>query len=86
MLERVTITIPTDQLAAIDQLASTLRISRSAAIRQAIDLFLAVNISKTPMIDAVYQRRRGDHGHVPPAATAADPVTASSVAEPLQVR
>lgn len=57
-VRRVTITITDDQLDAIRRLSQELRISRSAVIRQAIDILLAVNGG---IIQRLASRRVGHH-------------------------
>lgn len=57
-VRRVTITITDDQLDAIRRLSQEMRISRSAVIRQAIDILLAVNGG---IIQRLASRRVGQH-------------------------
>lgn len=44
----ISMTLDTDQVKRLDEIASARRCDRSVLLRQAVDIFLAVNSSHTP--------------------------------------
>ena len=51
---QVTIQLDPDQSFDLDRIAKVRRTSRSAITREAVDLYLSVNRSVDPMVDAPY--------------------------------
>lgn len=49
---QVSMTLDPDQVHRLDQIATARRCERSVLLRQAVDLFLAVNSSHTPIASA----------------------------------